>query len=319
MFEELHRFLEGYTRIVVAGHTDPDGDCLCSQLALASVLTRREKDVQLLSPGPFRRPEIQEYAERFSQSFDSSRPLPEAAVILDCSTIDRIGELGDLIQGLPVAVIDHHASGEPFGEVRVIDPSAPSVTYMINKYIHEIGEVPNDNEASWLLFGLCTDTGYFRHLGSGSQKAFETASDLVAAGASPKEIYHKMYGNQSFLSRRLVGRLLERTESHFDGRLLLTWQTEEDVRTFGGEHGDSDAVYQQLQMVSGSQVIIFIRSESDGALSVGLRSLTTPDVGILARSFGGGGHPNAAGYDTEGTIADEKRKILAAVKPLLNV
>ena len=316
-FEQLHRFLERYQRFVIAGHSEPDGDCLCSQMALASILIRRKKEVQLLSPGPFKRPEILEYADRFSQSLDPNRPQPEAAVVLDCSTIDRIGTLAEIIQGVPTAIVDHHASGEPFGDVRIIDPSAPSVTFLINRYMHEIGEVPNEEESTWLLFGLCTDTGFFRHLGGGSQDAFRAAADLIESGAAPKELYLKMYGSQSFLSRRLVGRLLERTESHFDGQLLLTWQTADDVRAFDGERGDSDAVYQQLQLVSRGRVIVFIRSEGDGKLSVGLRSLTSPDVGVVARNFGGGGHPNAAGYDSEGSIADEKQRIITAMEPLL--
>ena len=90
-------FLERYATYAVVGHKEPDGDCIGSQLALASFLERRGKRVVLLSSGPFTRTEIAAYAPRFSD--DPGSALKDAGscalVVLDCSSISRIGSIAE--------------------------------------------------------------------------------------------------------------------------------------------------------------------------------------------------------------------------------
>ena len=93
---EIIDFFSSRSRFYLIGHEEPDGDCIASQLALAYFLKRRGKEVDLFSPGPFIRPEILPYKDIFSRRIPASEgsvasKVDPAAVILDCSTIDRIG------------------------------------------------------------------------------------------------------------------------------------------------------------------------------------------------------------------------------------
>ena len=299
--ESVLSFLSRYDSYAIIGHEEPDGDCLCSQLALARFLTRRGKSAVCYTPGPFVRPEVM----RFSGDF-SSGPIEQAqaAVIVDCSTLERIGRDADEIADLPVAVIDHHSSGDRFGEASHIDPSAPSVTYMILDIIERSGDRLDAVDADILFFGLCTDTGFFRHLDTNSPPVFDAASRLVAAGASPKKTFAEMYGERSLASRQLLGRLLDRAEPRYDGRLLVTWETEADVEEFGKEARDSDTLYQQLLGVRECDVVVLVRAEDEQTCSVGLRSFRHVDVGKVAKHFGGGGHSKAAGFARKATVAE---------------
>ena len=300
-------FIKQYRTFAIIGHEEPDGDSLGSQLALASFLQRSGKEASCYSPGPFLRPEIQDLAGRFATT---ALEPPVAAIVLDCSTPDRIGRYAAEIAELPVAVIDHHASGVPFGDVRYVDPNAPSVTFVILKLIEAAGGKPTREEAVLLFFGLCTDTGFFRHLEQGSQETFAASDRLVAAGASPKDTFAKMFGNRTHDSRKLLGRLLKRAERRFDGKVIVAWETEEELEEFGKEQRDSDALYQQLQMVRGCEIVILIRQEETERCSVGLRSSGTIDVGAIAKHFGGGGHRNASGYDRHGRVPDVLTEII---------
>lgn len=316
-FDPLIEFVDAHTTFVVIGHEEPDGDCLYSQLALASLIEARGKQACLVSPGPFLRPEISRLEGKFATSVSECPRRPEAALIVDCSTPNRIGRIADEIVDLPVAVIDHHAAGEEFGDVRCIDSTAPSVTFLIHRLMLHLDVTPSPTQADWLLFGLCTDTGYFRHLGGGTHMVFDTVARLVEAGASPKETYYRMFGNRSFTSRVLLGRLLSRTELHCDGRVLVSWETLEDLKEFGSEHRDSDTLYRELQAVSGCEVVLFVRAEGPGSCSVGLRSLERVDVGSIARAMGGGGHKNASGYNAEGSVETVRARALAEVSRVL--
>ena len=307
-------FLKRYKNFAIIGHEEPDGDCLSSQLALKSFLKRLSKEAVCYSPGPFLRPEVRDLEGEFSKE---SVEAADAAIVVDCSTLDRIGRYSDDIKALPTSVIDHHSAGIPFGDVRYIDPGAPSVTFQILKVFDAAGLNPNLGEAELLFFGLCTDTGFFRHLGRDSKAVFAASERLVSAGASPKETFARMFGNRSYDSRKLLGRLLERAEQKFSGRLLITWESTEELEEFGKHLRDSDALYQQLQVVRGCDIVVLVRQESKEACSVGLRSSGDVDVGEIARDFGGGGHSGAAGFNYPGLAFNVARDIVEHFKSVL--
>lgn len=317
---EIVPFISSHRRFFVLGHREPDGDCIASQLACGGLLEARGKTVSLHSVGPFDRPEIEAFAGEFSPSIPDEA-LAEggaAVVILDCSTPDRTGALGARVAGYPTLVIDHHSSGESFGTVRFVAPSAPSTTMLVLSLFDSLEVAPTPDQARLLLFGLCTDTGFFRHLGPGAEETFGMVARLARLGTSTAEVFQMVYGRRNLDSRKLLARMLERTESHWDDRLLLSWQTIEDRRTIGRFQRGEDDLYRLLQTVKGNQVVVFIKEEGPGEFSVGLRSTAAIDVGAIAGSFGGGGHRQAAGFDAAGPLERIRKSMLDTFAPLLD-
>ncbi|MBU0928932.1 MAG: bifunctional oligoribonuclease/PAP phosphatase NrnA [Spirochaetes bacterium] len=312
-------FLERYSTFIIVGHKEPDGDCVGSQLALASFLERRGKRVALLSSGPFTRIEIAAYGPRFASSLEPGIADADssALIVVDCSSLSRIGAVRDsLPEGLPVAFIDHHASGEASGEVRLVDPGAPAVTYLVQGVIEAIGGAPTKEEAEFLLFGLCTDTGFFRHLDERSGQVFASVGRLAAAGASPKRAFDMMNGGKPFASRKLLGELLTRAETRYGGKLIVTSMDLDDQERYGLVGRDSDMLYQLLLTVSGMEVAVVVRQESPTDCTVGFRSRESVDVAAIAASFGGGGHRLAAGLHIPGQVKDIVQRVSLAFAPI---
>ncbi|MDR0600785.1 MAG: bifunctional oligoribonuclease/PAP phosphatase NrnA [Treponema sp.] len=311
---ELLAFIRNGKAFLVAGHKEPDGDCVGSQLALCSALGRLGKRALPCSAGPFKRIEIKPYEIRFTASPGPEEREGARVIMVDCSAPDRAGDLSPFLEGLPAAVIDHHETGNhpPFrAEAPVyLDPAAPSTTFMVQRLIGALGLEPTKEEAELLFFGLCTDTGFFRHVDSDGAETFAAASRLIRAGASPKRTFLAINGGKSLNSRRLLGLILARAESHFGGRLLLSWEEPDETLRFGLEGRDSDSLYQMLQSVAGVEAIVIIRQEEPGKCTIGLRSRDTVDVAAVAASLGGGGHKNAAGANSPETIAPLRLKIL---------
>ncbi|RKX79756.1 MAG: bifunctional oligoribonuclease/PAP phosphatase NrnA [Spirochaetes bacterium] len=317
--EDLLQFLKEYKCFLIISHREPDGDTITSAIALSLFLSRMGKRTKLFSPGPFNRPEIAQFNKYFNTKIEESDRLDPgtAVIILDCSTEERIGCFSDAIRGLKVAVIDHHSSGDSFGDLTFIRPGSPSVTYLIQRIIEALGEKPSKEEAELIMFGLCTDTGFFRHLGNNSSHIFEATARLVQSGVSPNEIYHKIYGQRSLHSRVLLGRLLSRTETYFNGKLLLTYETIKDTEQAGKINRDSDTLYQLLQTVESVEVVVLIREEEKGACSVGMRANGSIDLGELAYRFGGGGHRKAAGFIWKGSMEEIKKRLLSTLSEML--
>jgi phosphoesterase RecJ-like protein len=314
---ESIRFLRSYGSFFVLGHKEPDGDCIASQLALAALLRALGKTVSVHSAGPFDRPEIADFADRFDTSVPAPAGRGQAAIIVDCSTPDRTGPIGKGVEKLPCLVIDHHTAGEPFGSVRFVQTAAPSSTMLVNQLFEDLGVSPDAETAQLLLFGLCTDTGFFRHLGAGSADTYRAVARLVDRGTSTADVYMMVYGRRELASRRLLAEMIGRTESHWGDRLLMAWQTMEDRERLSSRQRGEDDLYRLLQTVRGNVVVAFIKEEDRGKWSVGLRSSTAVDVGAIAGSFGGGGHRQAAGFDIAGTLDSVRKTLLDTLAPLL--
>jgi phosphoesterase RecJ-like protein len=287
-----------------------------SQLALCSALARLGKEALPCSAGPFKRTEIMPYTARFSAAPNEAEKHNAKVIIVDCSSPARTGDLAACLEGLPLAIIDHHAAGElpPSSTERVVfsDPQAPSTTFLILAVIEALGLELTKEEADLLFFGLCTDTGFFRHLSENGAESFAAAEHLIRAGASPRAAFQGINGGKSLNSRILLGHILSRAEALFEGRLIISVENYEDSRRFGLESRDSDSLYQLLQSVAGVEAVTIIRQETPEKCSVGFRSRDRIDVAAIAASFGGGGHRNAAGLSLSGTIAEIKPKIIAA-------
>jgi bifunctional oligoribonuclease and PAP phosphatase NrnA len=313
---ELLDFIDRHGPFYVIGHKEPDGDCVGSQLALASFLKRSGRSAYLLSAGPFTRTEIMQYEGRFSLEAPPEKPSERAAaIVLDCSSLQRIGAIVQTLPKVPIAFIDHHAGGNAVGDVTYIDDTAPSVTLMVLRLIEAMGGSPNKEEAELLLFGLGTDTGFFRHLDESSEESFLATARLVSAGASPKRVYNLMSGGKSIASRKLMGEILTRMEAEYGGALLVSFATLQDQQRYGLASRDSDMLYQLLLSIAGCEAAMVIRQESEAECTVGLRARDRIDVGSIAASFGGGGHRLAAGLLMRGKPEEVKAKLVAAFKP----
>jgi phosphoesterase RecJ-like protein len=310
--QELFDRLSSHLRFLIFGHAEPDGDCLASQLALAEFLRRSGRQAEVFSAGPFDRPETAELRERFRPNVgpEDLRGDP-LAVVLDCSTADRVGGLIDGLEGVPIVVIDHHAAGRSFGSLRWVVPEAPSTSFLVQILIESSTSKPTAGEAELLLFGLATDTGFFRHLEAGSAAVFTAVARLVEAGASPRAVYRRIYSGWELGKVRLLARSLEKARFELGGRVVITSQSRRDLEQSGAvSTRGSDEAYRILQCLRGVEVVAFVQEEEAGSCAVGLRSNGELDVGALAAELGGGGHRRAAGYSRRGTLEQVEADLL---------
>ena len=65
-----------------------------------------------------------------------------------------------------------------------------------------------------------------------------------------------MNGGKSIESRFLISRILSRLQRHYDGQMIVSWETLEDTEAFGLEGRDSDSLisssreYRVLKLLS---------------------------------------------------------------------
>jgi phosphoesterase RecJ-like protein len=309
--DSLIEFIKKGKKFIIAGHSEPDADCIGSQLALFSLFERLGKQSVLCSAGPFKRTEILKYEYLFKSEVTSDDKDGASLVIVDCSSKERIGDqLCTSLSDLPSAIIDHHfTGGKSSCDISYTDSEAPSATVMIFSVIKAFGQ-PTKEEARLLFLGLCTDTGFFRHLDSDGAATFEIAAELVRLGANPKSTFAEINGGKSFNSRLLIGAILSRAEQFYDGKLIVSTEELGEKERYGLSGRDSDAIYQLLQSIDGVEAVALIRQESDENCTAGLRSRDSVDISSVAAVFGGGGHKNASGFITKGKLINIRDAVI---------
>ncbi len=298
-------FTSKYQKFIIAGHKEPDGDCMASCLGVSYILNFLQKPFILINAGPFKRSEIKDFKDKFTDQipFLTNEDIKNTGLIIcDCSEIARLGDFDFDLSLLDSFIIDHHKTASAKKESSIVDPTSPAAACIVQQLYEAIVGKPGKEEAEVLFFGLGTDTGFFHFLDEKSASVFNAAARLVEAGANPRELYSKMTGGKPFMTRKLLGIMLNRAKAYCNNRLIVTYETMEDTKMYGLEGRDSDALYSLMLAVENVQAVLFVRQETDYTCTLGFRSKDTCDVSAIAAKFGGGGHKNASGASTEGKI-----------------
>lgn len=316
--EAILSHLKKDSSFIVIGHKSPDGDCLSSELGMEFLLKALGKEVLLANAGPFERQEIRPLESRFAHTIPEEYLAKKpTVVIVDCSTNDRIGSLYDQVKHLHVLVVDHHASGERWGDDLYLVPDSPSTTLLVQHLFEALDVEISPEVARLLFFGFATDTGFFRFLQSEQAEALDSVSKLVAKDVSPNQVYMEIHGGKSIAFVKYLGVLIDRAESYFGGKVMISYTRLKDKETYPTDT-PSDPFYSHMLSIGGVQAVALFKEKEDGNVEAGLRSShdNLVDVGRIAAHFGGGGHVHASGFTVKGdvfTIRDNFLKQLELV------
>jgi len=300
--DRLVRGMRDYDRFLIVSHIHPDGDAIGSSLGLARLVANLGKSAQvwLRDPPPsiYRPLPAAETIHLGSEAPDGFPQRFDRLIVLECPTPERTG-FAKALQEIPVFNIDHHLGNEQYGEIDWIDTSAAAVGALVYRLARRL-EAPIDPETATLLYlALVTDTGGFRFSNT-SADAFELAASLVRAGACPETVSRWLHESQPAAFIRLVGETLNTLELHAGGRLATVWLDRDMVERAGAQDGDSEGLIDFPRSIAGVDAVALMRQIDERHYKVSLRSRGAIDVEQVARRFGGGGHPNAAGFTLQG-------------------
>ncbi len=312
---EVAEILGDNDRFVVASHLNPDGDAIGSVRALELALVSLGKDVVTFIPhGALPREFHFIKPDHFTGEVPhdiSSRLL----VCLDCGNESRVVHPELLEQATRVINIDHHQDNTRFGDVNVVHGERPCTTDLVWQLVGKLGCVDDGGLfrkiATAVYVGLVTDTGKFQYSNT-TPEAFALASELVANGVNTYEVYKQIFANLPISRLKLLASGLSATDVHFDGRVLSTYLSIDDFKAAGAHEDDSEGIVDAIRSVEGVCVAVMMRqlAGDDFALKGSLRTTRDDvDVSLMARSWGGGGHRQAAGF----TTSDKPEVVVAKV------
>jgi phosphoesterase RecJ-like protein len=292
-------------RLLLTTHENPDGDALGSLLGMHWILEQLGKDsVMYMSPDEFPLP--REYAAWEFEGLVGSPPEDidsRTVVFLDCGNIDRMPV--DFLQreGVHIVNVDHHHDNTRFGTVNLVMPEASCTAEIVLLLGKELGAEITPPIADALYVGLVTDTGKFMYENT-SAEAHRMAAELIEAGVEPHKVHRRLFEDLPFERLRLLQRALASIERYDGGTVSAAHLLKGDFTESGALETDSEGIVDHLRAIEGTKVAMLVRElladDRAGRRKVSLRATDgSVDVSRIARSMGGGGHPQAAGLSTE--------------------
>lgn len=301
-------------RILLTSHRRPDGDGTGSMAGLASLLRARGKHAVIYSMDPIaRRYKWLPLVDTTVAELDPDETF-DCTVVVDCADITLLGNAlpPPEVRGILVT-LDHHASGRPFGDLAVWDPSAAAVGVLVSRIARRLSWPITAEAALPLYVSLISDTGGFRHANTNAE-ALRIAADLVTAGVQPTVVASGLEERPSLGKLRLLGSVLSTLELHCAGRVGMLLITTEMVERNQASWDDVEGMVNWARNVEGVHVGVMLTTAKGGGVRVSMRSRTDRiDVGRVCMQLGGGGHPGAGGCHLEGDMDDARRRVVAAL------
>jgi phosphoesterase RecJ-like protein len=182
-----------------------------------------------------------------------------------------------------------------------LDGDASSTSEMVYRLLDGFVRLDKDI-ASALYAGVVNDTGGFRFSAVGKDTLNITAR-LIAAGIPFTDIYNEILYMRSFNAVKILGRVIDESRLHMDGRIIVAGVTGEMLAECGATVFDLDGVVEFMLDTKRVEIAALLYERDNGEVKVSLRSRGL-SVGRIAVSFGGGGHRTAAGCSLQSSIKD---------------
>jgi phosphoesterase RecJ-like protein len=131
--------------------------------------------------------------------------------------------------------------------------------------------------------------------------------EAVVAGVDPVLVARNVYDSNNMGRLKLFGAVLSAMQIDASGRIAIVYLDHEMARAAGGTYEDTEGLINLPLTVKEIQAVVFFKQDDADQYRVSLRSKGDIDIGAVAKSFGGGGHKNAAGCSVSGAIDALKR------------
>ena len=317
--ERLAREFRAGRSVVLSTHINADGDGCGSEAALSHILTSLGMTVKIVNPTPW--PDTYEFLlgggiEDATSKGSHAIGKTDLLVVLDISDVKRLGGLADAVRNLtvPKLVIDHHiASDEPPSDVIFSDTSACATGELIYDLAVTLGVEITPQIAVGLYVAILTDTGGFRFANT-TARCLAVASQLLAAGVEPEEMYRRLYASHPIGRLHLLRDALATLE--VDPAYGLAWISVAAgaAEEYGLKSEDLEGLAEHPRSVGGTRMAIFFRDLGHGKIKVSFRSTGDVNVNEFARRFAGGGHARASGALIPGTLDEVRHTVVNAAR-----
>lgn len=313
-FDKVAEILQSVRTVIVAGHVNPDPDCMGSALAVYSILKSLGKEVVVYRSDKY------PYNGTFLEDCDKATEIvpdfePDLYFIVDSATPKRTGEafFAKLSASKSRKILfDHHVSSKnEFYDVEIVDENASATAAVVYRWAKSLGHELTKGEAESICYGIFGDTGGLRYA-STDKEALQIVADLF------DKMDYALFCSRFFETLpenwfKMFAEIIENSERYRDGKAVFFSVTLKQLEKFSLTPDEIDPFVEEIRRIKSVRIVFRAREVEEGKVwKFSVRSRGNIDCVPIAAEFGGGGHKNASGFTFYGSF-DEVRKAVSEI------
>lgn len=301
--EKIADYINDVKNIGIAGHINPDGDCVGSCMGLYTYLKHQFKDIEVdlyMEPIPEKFAFLK-YSGEIINEYQGDKRY-DLFISLDSSDIDRLGKFRPYFDSAARTLcIDHHISNNAFAGDNVVYTKASSASEVVYNMLDD--DKVDYDVACALYLGIVHDSGVFKYSNTSAQTMC-IAGKLMEKGIPFTQIIDNTFYTKTYVQNQILGRALLESVMFYDGKCIFSVVKRNEFEFYNITNKDLDGIVEQLRITKGVECAIFLYELEELEYKVSLRSNEIVDVSAIATHFGGGGHIRAAGFNMKGNVYD---------------
>ncbi len=297
--------------IAISGHKNPDGDSLCSALALMKIIELNFKKKPVVIHDGNIPKELDNVPLR--KEVISHNHIPEDSkydlyILVDYGTKKNLGAIIKFVENSDFVIeIDHHYNDELMGILCFDNTEKAATSQIIYDIVRDAKFQTNQEIINLLTLAIITDTGNFKFVRHSD--VLKDAAQLVDAGANMTYLVN-LLNNKSKKTVLVESKTVSNAEFFMKGRLAVATINHDDYKKLDGR---GELVMQLLGQIHGVEYVALLKEQKENQIGISLRSRKIP-INKIAESFGGGGHLCAAGAVVSDSLQNVHDKIINAFK-----
>ena len=308
-YKKLIRLIKKSKSIALFIHKNPDGDAVGSSSGLFCCLKNAGKNVHLYSADKLSKKfDIFETKDQYKQVNEGDKY--DLGIIIDCSGIDRVGEVSSILNDCKTIVrVDHHLADEKLSEFDIVEPKTSSACEVVLKLIISGKFDIDEKVASYVLYGLLTDTFAFQNQNT-NQQSLNLAAFLVGKGANISELAFNAFRITNKTETNVRKLFYNNIKFESENQIAYSVMNYEELKEIGATKNDVGGESNLLTNIDSVKVGAVFCEYEKGIIDASIRSKHGPSACEIAKKFGGGGHKNAAGFTVEMEISEVIKKFI---------
>jgi Exopolyphosphatase-related proteins len=300
----IDEVLDGVKTVAIAGHVNPDGDCIGSCMGMYLYLKEKFPQIQADVYLGEMRPVFGHIKDidLVQHQLPNADKAYDMIMLFDVSSRERIAVVEPLLAKAKKSVcVDHHITNSGIADENHIVSTASSACEVLYNLLDE--EYLTLPVATAIYTGIVHDTGVFQYANT-SGDTMRIAATLLDKGVNSAAIIDKSFYAKTYVQNQILGRTLMESITMFEGQCIVGVVTQREMQFYGLTPKDLDGVISQLRVTEGVEVAMFLYELSLQEFKVSMRSNEYVNVSQICQNFGGGGHIKAAGCSVHGTAHD---------------
>lgn len=327
--ETLHAAAQALRRakkVWLTTHIKSDGDGVGCELALSRAL--RSLGIEARAINATVVPRGLEFLQFFPGEvahYDPARDdeflrSVDTIVVLDVGLAYRLGRLEEAFRksGALKFCVDHHLEGDSLFDHFLSDPELNATGELVLPLIQALGVPLTEEIATPLFASISSDSGSFSYERC-TAATFQAAAELVGAGAKPYPLHVNLKWRRPLEEVRLEGEVIGALSTDESGLVAWSAVSREALTRHGVDPMDMPEWVNIPLSLEGVEVALLFVELEPGLVKISARGKGRVRVSDLARLFGGGGHPLAAGFSVKGSLCEARDAVVPAARKLLGV